>query len=76
MYLADLSEEGSVRHISCAACGKSETISIMRLRTLIDLAQRIINADERGSLGTFHPPFFGQRLIPLQTRVRQSISRV
>lgn len=56
--LVDISEHGTERGVSCLACGKDETISIMRLRTLVDLARRIIDADDHGNLGTSarHPP--------------------
>lgn len=52
----DLSGDANERRISCAACGKTETVSVTRLRPLVELAERIIRSDGRGTLGTPVPP--------------------
>lgn len=44
----DLTGEDVERTVECAVCGKKETLSIMRVRTLVELATQIITADERG----------------------------
>jgi hypothetical protein len=44
----DLGGDDAEREVPCKPCGRKEQISVMRIRTLVELAMQIIAADERG----------------------------
>ncbi|GHJ85143.1 hypothetical protein NliqN6_1545 [Naganishia liquefaciens] len=65
--IPDLTGEDAEYGIACGACGKQETLSIMRIRTLVELATHIIDADARGDSTEAHQiPSLVEALLSLQ----------